>query len=81
MLGRVAVWGIIAAADMAASPTEAQMHPPGPDLKALLATIGARRHVDNRSKMNAGIRHEGQLRPTGNWVNAWRTRPSVPHGE
>ena len=69
VLGRMAIWGIVAAADMAAGAADAQMHPPGPGLEALLAAVRARRDVVYRMIMRARVGHGHEPRPSRNAVN------------
>jgi len=61
MLGGMAIWGIVAAADMTAGAADSQMHPPASGLEAFLASIRAGRHVRDRVIMRAGIGHGRSL--------------------
>lgn len=58
MLGRMAVRGIVAAADMAADPADAQMHPAAARREAFLAAIGARADVGELVEMAASAHEE-----------------------
>jgi hypothetical protein len=57
MLGGVTVWRAVAAADMAARPAEAQMHPGRTDLQTLLATERARCYVTDGSGVRTFAGH------------------------
>ena len=61
MLGRMAIRGIVATADMPTGATDAQMNPPGPGLETFLASVGAGRHLGDRMIMRAGIGHRRSL--------------------
>jgi len=61
VLGCMAIWGIVAAADMAAGATDAQMDPPASGLEAFLATVGAGRHVGDRMVMRTRVGHRRSL--------------------
>ena len=50
MLGGVTVWRAVAAADMAARPAEAQMHPRRTKFQTFLASERARRYVTDASR-------------------------------
>jgi len=54
----VTVRRVVAAADMAAGPTQAQMQPSGTDLQTLLATESAWRHVVDSVGMSAFVGHQ-----------------------
>ena len=58
MLGRMTVGRVVAAADMAAGPTQAQMHPGRPGLQAFLAAERARRHVTDGVGVGAFVGHQ-----------------------
>lgn len=47
MLGGVAIGRVVATADVTARLAEPQMNPTAADLKAILATVGARRHLND----------------------------------
>jgi hypothetical protein len=57
MLGRVPAWRLIAAADMAASPADAQMQPGLTYFQALFAPEGTRKNVADPYKMPTKLRH------------------------
>ena len=58
VLGGVTVRRAVAAADVAAGPAEAQMHPRRTDLQALLAAERARRHVADAGGVDAFVGHQ-----------------------
>jgi hypothetical protein len=57
MLGRMAVGRVVAAADVAAGATEAQVYPSRADLEAVLAAKRAWGHVANGIGMRAFLCH------------------------
>ena len=57
MLGRVPIGRFIAAADMSASPADAQMYPWRARLQAFLAAKCARNNISNCRQVSAGYRH------------------------
>jgi hypothetical protein len=54
VFGRVAMRGLIAAADMAAASTDAQMNPRAADLQTFLASFGAWLHLFDRAAVGTG---------------------------
>src|ERR1700730_15634961 len=58
MLGGVTVWRAVAAADMAARPAEAQMHPRRTKLQTFLASERARRYVTDGSGVRTFAGHQ-----------------------
>ena len=57
MLGGVTVWRAVAAADMAACPAEAQMHPRRTKFQTFLASERARRYVTDGSGVRTFVGH------------------------
>ena len=57
MLGSVTVWRAVAAADMAARPAEAQMHPRRTKFQTFLASERARRYVTDASGVRTFVGH------------------------
>src|SRR5579871_1462825 len=55
MLGGMLVLGGVAAADMSAGPADAQMQPDIAAFEALLATLGAGRHLGNGAEVRTEI--------------------------
>jgi hypothetical protein len=57
VLGGVLVEGGIAAVDMAADPTEAEVDPPSAGLQAVFAAVCAEDDLPELVKMRAAVRH------------------------
>ena len=57
MLGGVTVWRAVAAADMAARPAEAQMHPRRTKFQTFLASERARRYITDGSGVRTFVGH------------------------
>jgi hypothetical protein len=58
MFRRMAVRRLVAAADMAAGPAQAQMQPRRPDFQALLAAESAGRYIADGVSMAASVGHQ-----------------------
>src|ERR1700730_9189183 len=57
MLGSVTVWRVVAAADMAARPAEAQMHPRRTKFQTVLVSERDRRYVTDGSGVRTFVGH------------------------
>jgi len=71
MLGRMAIWRVVAAADMPARPAQPKMHPPGSRLQTFLATVRTGRDVRDRMIMRAGIGHARSLAQARSWSTGY----------
>jgi hypothetical protein len=62
MLGGVAIWRIVTTADMAASPTQAQMQPGRSAFQTFLAALRTWRHIADHIFVAAFAEHQVLLR-------------------
>jgi len=82
VLGRVAIRGAVAASDMATRQAQTQVHPSGADLKAILASFGARLYFVNLVQVRA-LGHGGllerilQMSKTLSWIHFWTLRQNM----
>src|SRR4051794_40876223 len=63
--GRMLVGRAVAAAHVAAGAADAQVHPPGAGLQAILASLGAGRHGPHRIEVGAGPGHQSSTSTSG----------------